>query len=201
MKCQILFSIKSMKNITNLSSAELAQRIWRLSKHVWYRCSVFYLSICPSTFWFGFVLLMGKFLSELSARHTIMAGYYCFMFLFTSAGLGGSVGCASDWRPGGCGFNPRRGRQHSSVEIDHEIFSTVILRIWIKLVWIKFTLLQCECNNSVNTNLIWINLMQIKLIWINLVYSLNATWCGSTWSGSTWLLVWMRFDPDQLDPN
>ena len=24
-------------------------------------------------------------------------------------------------------FNPRRGRQHSFVEIDHEIFSTVIL--------------------------------------------------------------------------
>ena len=33
----------------------------------------------------------------------------------------------SDWRPGGRGFNPRRGRQHSFVEIDHEIFSTVIL--------------------------------------------------------------------------
>ena len=33
----------------------------------------------------------------------------------------------SDWRPGGSGFNPRRGRQHSFMEIDHEIFSTVIL--------------------------------------------------------------------------
>ena len=43
------------------------------------------------------------------------------------AGLGGSVGCPSDWRPGGRGFDPRRGRQHSFVEIDHEIFSTVIL--------------------------------------------------------------------------
>ena len=32
----------------------------------------------------------------------------------------------SDWRPGGRGFNPRWGRQHSFVEIDHEIFSTVI---------------------------------------------------------------------------
>ena len=29
----------------------------------------------------------------------------------------------SDWRPGGRWFNPRRGRQHSFVEIDHEIFS------------------------------------------------------------------------------
>ena len=34
---------------------------------------------------------------------------------------------SSDWRPGGRVFNPRRGRQHSLVEIDHEIFSTVIL--------------------------------------------------------------------------
>ena len=33
-------------------------------------------------------------------------------------GLGGSVGCASDWRPGGRGFDPRRSRQHSFVEID-----------------------------------------------------------------------------------
>ena len=43
------------------------------------------------------------------------------------AGLGGSVGCASDWRPGGRGFDPRRGQQHSFVEI--EIFSTVILSL------------------------------------------------------------------------
>ena len=35
----------------------------------------------------------------------------------------------SDWRPGGHGFNPRRGRQHSFVEIDYEIFSTVILSL------------------------------------------------------------------------
>ena len=35
----------------------------------------------------------------------------------------------SYWRPGGRGFNPRRGRQHSFVEIDHEIFSSVILSL------------------------------------------------------------------------
>ena len=35
----------------------------------------------------------------------------------------------SDLRPGGRGLNPRRGRQHSFVEIDHEIFSTVILSL------------------------------------------------------------------------
>ena len=35
----------------------------------------------------------------------------------------------SDWRPGGHRFNPRRGPQHSFVEIDREIFSTVILSL------------------------------------------------------------------------
>ena len=35
----------------------------------------------------------------------------------------------SDWRLGGRGFNPRRGRQHSFVEIDYEILSTVILSL------------------------------------------------------------------------
>ena len=35
----------------------------------------------------------------------------------------------SGWRPGGRGFDPRQGRQHSFVEIDHEIFSTVILSL------------------------------------------------------------------------
>ena len=34
-----------------------------------------------------------------------------------------------DWRPEGRGFNPCRGRQHSFVEIDHEIFSMVILSL------------------------------------------------------------------------
>ena len=35
----------------------------------------------------------------------------------------------SDWRPGGREFNPHRGRQHSFVEINHEIFPTVILSL------------------------------------------------------------------------
>ena len=35
----------------------------------------------------------------------------------------------SDWRPGGCEFNPCRGRHYSFVAIDHEIFSTVILSL------------------------------------------------------------------------
>ena len=41
----------------------------------------------------------------------------------------------SDWRPGGRGFNPRRGQQHSFVEIDHEIFSTVILSLPLIQEW------------------------------------------------------------------
>ena len=35
----------------------------------------------------------------------------------------------SDWRPGGRGFKPPPGWQHSFVEIDHEIFSAVILSL------------------------------------------------------------------------
>ena len=35
----------------------------------------------------------------------------------------------SDWRPGGRGVDPHRGRQHSFREIDYEIFSTVILSL------------------------------------------------------------------------
>ena len=35
----------------------------------------------------------------------------------------------SDWRPGGRGFNTCQGGHHSFMEIDHEIFSTVILSL------------------------------------------------------------------------
>ena len=35
----------------------------------------------------------------------------------------------SDWRPGGRWFNSHRKQQHSFVEIDREIFSTVILSL------------------------------------------------------------------------
>ena len=35
----------------------------------------------------------------------------------------------SDWRAGGRRFNPRRGRQHSFMEIDHGIFFMVILSL------------------------------------------------------------------------
>ena len=44
------------------------------------------------------------------------------------AGPGSSVGCASAWYSDGCGFDPRV-RQHSYVEIGHEIISTAILSL------------------------------------------------------------------------
>ena len=50
------------------------------------------------------------------------------IFHIAGAGLGG-LGCVSDWRPGGLRFDPNRGRQHSFVEVDHEIFSMVILSL------------------------------------------------------------------------
>ena len=46
-----------------------------------------------------------------------------------SSALVAQLDAPSDWRPGGRGFNPRRGWQHSFVEIDREIFSTVILSL------------------------------------------------------------------------
>ena len=62
---------------------------------------------------------------------------FCLMkvfcvYIFSHDDLPASVAqldAPSDWRPGGCGFNPCRGRQHSFVEIDHEIFSTVVLSL------------------------------------------------------------------------
>ena len=50
------------------------------------------------------------------------------MSIFEEPALVAQLDAPSDWRPG-CRFNPRRGRQHSFVEIDHEIFSVVILSL------------------------------------------------------------------------
>ena len=47
----------------------------------------------------------------------------------TPAGSVAQLDAPSDWRPGGRWFNPRRGRQHSFMETDHKIFSTVILSL------------------------------------------------------------------------
>ena len=50
-------------------------------------------------------------------------------YRYATVALVAQLDAPSDWRPGGRGFNTRRGRQHSFVEIDHEIFSTVILSL------------------------------------------------------------------------
>ena len=63
---------------------------------------------------------MGKHFSDaLHPDHHVSAG----------PALVAQLDAPSDWRPGGRGFNPRRGRQHSFMDIDHEIFSTVILSL------------------------------------------------------------------------
>ena len=53
----------------------------------------------------------------------------CNFFYLTLAqpALLAQLDVPSDWRPGGCRFNPHRGRQHSFLEIVHKIFSMVIL--------------------------------------------------------------------------
>ena len=58
----------------------------------------------------------------------VLIPYINFIKTFLPASVA-QLDAPSDWRPGGRGFNPRRGRQHSLVEIDHEIFSTVILSL------------------------------------------------------------------------
>ena len=63
--------------------------------------------------------------------HTGVRNPFCEKYGSTSVNIASvaQLDAPSDWRPGGRGFNPRRGRQHSFVEIDHEIFSTVILSL------------------------------------------------------------------------
>ena len=64
-----------------------------------------------------------------SRRETAMSIQNCW-YLYTQEPVSvAQLDAPSDWRLGGRGFSPRRGRQHSFVEIDHEIFSTVILSI------------------------------------------------------------------------
>ena len=56
-------------------------------------------------------------------------GFAVYQYLTSMPASVAQLDAPSDWRPGGRGFNPRRGRQHSFVEIDREIFSTVILSL------------------------------------------------------------------------
>ena len=72
-----------------------------------------------------------RYFANAKATHIFSAKILAYMpyLLIKLAGLGGLVGCAIRLETRRCGFNPRRGRQHSFVEIDHEIFSTVILSL------------------------------------------------------------------------
>ena len=54
--------------------------------------------------------------------------YKANRFTCTRTGRGSSVGCPSDWYADGRRFDPDV-RQHSFVEIGHEILSTVILSL------------------------------------------------------------------------
>ena len=69
------------------------------------------------------MLCDGHKTSSLISLHNVSS-----LYLLVPASVA-QLDAPSDWRPGGRGFNPRRGRQHSFVEIDHEIFSTVILSL------------------------------------------------------------------------
>ena len=57
---------------------------------------------------------------------TVCSGLPTCMFEAASVA---QLDAPSNWRPGGRGFKPHRGRQHSFVEIDHEIFSNAILSL------------------------------------------------------------------------
>ena len=61
----------------------------------------------------------------------VWGGWFTFLsriFQLYQAGLGSSVGCTLDCWSGGCEFEAPV-RQHSFVDIDHEIFSTVIVSL------------------------------------------------------------------------
>ena len=70
---------------------------------------------------------MSKYLGE----HMLSSRQQFNIFLIFQVHLASvaHLDAPSDWRPGGRGFNPRQGWQHSFVEIDHEIFSMVILSL------------------------------------------------------------------------
>ena len=65
----------------------------------------------------------------LSASNHSFISLYLVYKISRKVALVAQLDAPSDWRPGGHGFNPHRGRQHSFMEIDHEIFSMVILSL------------------------------------------------------------------------
>ena len=73
--------------------------------------------------------LQEKFYSKNKEFAPISKAFILRVDPFTSPASVAQLDAPSDWRPRGREFNPRRDRQHSFVEIDHEIFSTVILSL------------------------------------------------------------------------
>ena len=80
-----------------------------------------------------FLKCLGEFLCTLAIFCIFMQFQDWYVFLCVKItgklALVAQLAAPSDWRPGGRGFNPCRGRQHSFVEIDHDVFSTVILSL------------------------------------------------------------------------
>ena len=111
------------------------------------------VTVCPHLFFFPYLgnsvqrdsasswLASCIFLSTYSVRDarfikspkrsgkTLILLHVFFFFFFIPPASVAQLDAASDWRSGGRGFNPRRRRQHSFLEFDHEIFSTVILSL------------------------------------------------------------------------
>ena len=54
---------------------------------------------------------------------------YIYVCMYVQLASVAELDAPSDWRPGDRRFDSHRGRQHSFVEIDHEIFSTVIISL------------------------------------------------------------------------
>ena len=68
--------------------------------------------------------------SNMLSWRLIMKYFHVILFLLLiQPALMAQLDAPSDWRPGGRGFNLHRGQQHFFMEIDHEIFSTVILSL------------------------------------------------------------------------
>ena len=92
---------------------------------IWYPFHVHAFFVYAFLFCWSCDLFKGKLLKQAYAYESVLiTGLWQDS---TEPASVAQLDAPSNWRPGGRGFNPRRGRQHSFVEIDHEIFSTVIL--------------------------------------------------------------------------
>ena len=73
------------------------------------------------------IIVMGYFVISVHVFARTISDRY-MVFIHGPASVA-QLDVPSDWRPGGHGFIPRRGRQYSFEEIGHKIFSTVILSL------------------------------------------------------------------------